>query len=624
MAGRRTAGFASQFSEPASSVPRRTAPPAIRSKSAGSAAPTLSKPRVASSARASKAKTAGLTKAPTGIAGFDEITAGGLPHGRTTLLVGGPGSGKTIFGVQSLVHGAVVCGEPGIFVAFEEAPSRILVNFDAFGWNLRGPDGPITFVDARPTSDLVQTGDFDLSGMLAIIEAICRKTGARRIVFDAIDILLALLPDHAARRREIYRLHDWLLEHGLTAMITAKALGDESSVFGQDAFGFMQFMVDCAVVLSHRVILGVSQRNLRVQKYRGSPFNEDEAPFVIGAAGFDVAIARTLGRVDADAPMERISSGVERLDTMLGGGYYRGASVLITGFRGTAKTTLSGTFAEAACIRGERTVFVSFDSDGTEVMRNLTSVGIHLRRFVKNGLLCMVSARTITGSAETLMVRIKAIVREHRARCLVIDPVSTLAKPGNELTAHGVAERLIDWTKAEGITMVCTSLLDEMATQANGGTPLQISTLADTWIHLNYLVQAGERNRGMSIVKSRGTAHSNQVRELILTDTGVTLADIYTAGGEVLMGTLRWEKESAETLANEVAEVAGELKRVSLEAEEAVLEVRAKSLQTELLAKKVEKTLLSRTSASREKSVARGRVRMGELRGADAEIAENK
>jgi circadian clock protein KaiC len=310
------------------------------------------------------------------------------------------------------------------------------------------------------------------------------------------------------------------------------------------------------------------------------------------------------------------------MDTMLGGGYYRGASVLITGFPGTAKTTLSGAFAEASCKRGDRTLFVSFDSDGTEVMRNLTSVGIHLDHHAKSGVLRMISARTITGSAETLLVRIKALAQEHGARCLIIDPVSTLSKSGNELTAHGVAERLMDWTKADGITLVCTSLLDEMSGDVDGGTPMQISTLADTWIHLNYLVQAGERNRGMSIIKSRGTAHSNQVRELVLSDDGVTLADIFTAGGEVLMGTMRWEKESAERLANEMAEVAGKLSLVRLDAEEAVLEVRAKSLQTELLAKQVEKTLLTRTRESREVELARGRSRMRELRQADVALPE--
>lgn len=567
----------------------------------------------------------GVVKASTGIAGFDEITGGGLPQGRTTLLVGGPGSGKTIFALQFLAHGARVHAEPGIFVAFEEAPDRIIGNFKGFGLDL-GALQPrsLFFLDAQVSPDLIQSGNFDLSGMLAALDAQAAAMGARRIVFDAIDILLALLPDPADKRREIYRLHRWLLERGMTGLITAKEGGGDSSSFTSKPFCFMQFMVDCSVVLNHRMILGVSQRNLRVQKYRGSGFDEDESPFVIGTGGFDVAVARKLGNVDASVTAERVTTGVERLDTMLGGGYHRGASVLITGFPGTAKTTLSGAFAQGACARGERTLFVSFDSDGTEVIRNLESVGMQLDKHVKNGLLRMVSARTITGSAETLLVRIKALAKEHGARCLVIDPVSTLSKSGNELTAHGVAERLIDWTKSDNITLVCTSLVNEMSGDIDGGTPLQISTLADTWIHLSYLVQAGERNRGMSIIKSRGTAHSNQVRELILSDEGVTLADIYTAGGEVLMGTMRWEKESAERVANEVAEVETKLNLVRLDAEEAVLEVRAKSLQTELLAKQVEKTLLTRARESREGELKRGRARMRELRGADALEADSR
>ena len=563
------------------------------------------------------------SRASTGITGFDEITRGGLPRGRTTLLVGGPGSGKTIFALQFLMNGAKNCKEPGIFVAFEETSQRIVANAAGFGWKLAElRPKKLFFVDAQPTSDLVQSGTFDLSGMLATLGAKADEIGARRIVFDALDMVLSLLPDAAARRHEIYRLHDWLLTNELTALITAKACADEASSVNQ--LGFLQFMVDCAVTLNHSVVQGVSQRNMRVLKYRGTSFDENESPFLIGETGMEVAVARTLGRSDAKPTNERVSSGVERLDTMLGGGYYRGASVLITGFPGTAKTTLSGAFAEAACRRGERTMFVSFDSDGSEVIRNLASVGIKLHRYVKSGLLRMFSARTITGSAETYLVRIKTLTEAHKARCLVIDPVSTLSKSGNELTAHSVAERLIDWSKANGTTLVCTSLLDEMSGQSEGGAPLQISTLADTWIHLNYLVQAGERNRGMSIIKSRGTAHSNQVRELILSNEGVTLADTYSAGGEVLMGTMRWEKESAERVANEVAEVAGQLKRVRLDAEEAVLEVRAKSAQTELVAKQVEKSLLSRTTKSREGELSRGRTRMGELRGADATLQGRK
>lgn len=562
-------------------------------------------------------------KAPTGILGFDEMTGGGLPSTRTTLVVGGPGSGKTIFAMQFLMHGATACDEPGIFVAFEESVDRVIANFEGFGWDFAPvqPHG-LFILDAQPEPGLIQSGGFDLAGLLAMLGAKANAMGARRIVFDALDILLMLLPDDAARRQEVYRLHQWLLKSGLTGVITAKdgGGGNEGGTTLDQPFGFMQFMVDCSVLLNHRVILGVSQRNLRVQKYRGSAFEENESPYVIGKRGLDVAVARRLGREDANVTSERVTSGVERLDTMLGGGFYRGSSVLITGVPGTAKTTMSGAFAEAACKRGERTLFVSFDSDASEIIRNLESVSIRLAPFVESGLLRIISARTITGSAETLLVRIKALAQDHQARCLVIDPVSTLARAGNELTAHGVAERLIDWTKSDGITLMCTSLLDEISPTATGGTPLMISTLADTWIHLNYLVQAGERNRGMSIVKSRGTAHSNQVRELILSDHGVTVADISTAGGEVLMGTLRWEKESAELVASELAEVAEQLNLVRLEAEEAVLEVRARSLQTELVAKQVEKKLLTRTKTSREGAKDRRRTRLRELRGADTDL----
>ena len=566
----------------------------------------------------------GPPKAPTGIAGFDDITGGGVPRSRTTLVVGGPGSGKTLFALEFLVHGAEG-NEPGIFVAFEETSKRIMANAASFGWKLAELQRKkLFFIDAQPMPGMVQAGDFDLGGMLAALDAKTKEMKARRIVFDAMDIVLALLPDAAAKRREVYRLHEWLLARQLTAIITAKAGGDEASSIEQRSFGFMQFMVDCAVILDHNVVLGVSQRNLRVQKYRGSSFDENESPFLIGASGVEVAAAPTMGRLHAKVSNERVSSGVKRLDTMLGGGYYRGASVLITGFPGTAKTTLSGAFAEAACKRGERTLFVSFDSDSNEVIRDLASVGIRLDRHVKAGRLRMASARTITGSAETYLVRIKTLTNEHKARCVVIDPVSTWSKSGSDSSAHSVAERLIDWSKANGVTLLCTSLLDEMSSQTEGGSSLQISTLADTWIHLNYLVQAGERNRGLAIIKSRGTAHSNQVRELILSDAGVTLTDTYAAGGEVLMGTLRWEKERAESVANEVTEVAGKLKRVRLDAEEAELEVRVKSLQVELEAKQVEKALLARTTESREGELSRGRTRMGELRGADAAIPGRK
>jgi circadian clock protein KaiC len=559
-------------------------------------------------------------KARTGIEGFDEITNGGLPRGRTTLLEGGPGSGKTIMGLQTLVNGARFDNESGIFVAFEESSKRIMANAEKFGWDLAElQKKKLFFLNAQPTPDLFQSGNFDLSGMLAALEAKAREIKAKRIVFDAIDVVLALLQDPVAERREVYRLHEWLLARGFTALITSKTHGYGDNEIYRPQLGFMQFMVDCSVTLNHEVVEGISQRNLRVLKYRGSAFSENESPFLIGSHGIEVAGSRELGqseKPELPAMTERISTGVQRLDVMLGGGYYRGAGVLITGFPGTAKSTLSGAFAEAACLRGERTLFISFDSDANEVVRNLASVHIRLERFVKKGLLRLVSARAITGSAEIHLMQIKNLAKEHGARCVVIDPVSALSKSGNEITASSVAERLLDWTKATGITLVCTSLLHEAGLQVEGSS-LQISTIADTWIHLNYLVHAGERNRGLSIIKSRGTAHSNQVRELVLSDTGVTLADAYTAGGEVLMGTLRWEKERDVLAARDKAQIAAKQKKATLETEEALLEVRLKAVQLELEEKRLEKQALNRTATDLTVQLASGRSHMGELRGVD-------
>ena len=558
-------------------------------------------------------------KALTGIDGFDEITNGGLPRGRTTLIEGGPGSGKTVMGLQCLVNGARNDGEPGIFVAFEESADRLVANAAKFGWDLVELQKEGLFIlDAQPTPDLFQSGTFDLGGMLAAVEAKARQIGARRIVFDALDVLLALLNDRLAERREVYRLHEWLLSRGFTAIITAKSGGADLMPPTQPQLSFLQFMVDCAVLLKHEVLDGVSERKLRVVKYRGSAFSENESPFLIASSGLEVAGSRSLAAPGAedDAPAERLSSGIVRLDAMLGGGYFRCGAILVTGFPGTAKSTLGGAFAEAACLRGERTLLISFDSDAHAVVRNLLSVNIQLARFVESGLLNLVTARAVSGSAEIHLMRVKRLAKAHQARCVIIDPVSALSRSGSENTAHNVAERLVDWAKAEGITLFCTSLLHSVG-DVEEHTPMVISTVVDTWIHLNYLVHAGERNRGLSIVKSRGTSHSNQVRELVLSDEGVTLADAFTAGGEVLMGTLRWEKERSVRVGREEAEVAKRLKQATIEAEEALLEVRLKAVQLDLAAKRAEKEVLTRLADDRTEDQARGRTHLDELRGVD-------
>jgi circadian clock protein KaiC len=566
--------------------------------------------------RNSPAPRPSIAKSATGIEGLDEILLGGLPTGRTTLLIGGPGSGKTVLALQTLVNGARHQGEPGIFVAFEENSRRIVANAATFGWNLPALERRrLFFLDAQPGPDVVSAGAFDLQGLLASLEAKVRQMGARRIVFDSVDLLLDLLDDPAAARREISRLHEWLLARGLTAILTAKAKEGGARV-DAGPYGFVHYMVDCALTLNHGIVAGVSQRSLRVLKFRGSAFSENESPMVIGEAGLEVAGARLL-RAVAEVGDGRISTGVARLDTMLAGGYHRGASVLVTGAPGTAKTTLAGAFAQAACDRGERVLFATYDSDPGEIVRNLASVGLRLARGLRAGLLAFHATRSTVSSAEVHLLRIKAAARAHRARCVIVDPLSALANDGNLGTAHSVVERLVDWAKAEGITLLCTSLLarDEPESEA---TPLQISTIADTWLHLSYVVHAGERNRALTIVKSRGTAHSNQVRELTLTDAGITLTDVYTAGGEVLMGALRWERERAEEAARR--KLAAEFRRKRLETRlaEAKLEGRARELRRQLELNRAELETLLEDEAARGLADARDRATLRKLRSADA------
>jgi circadian clock protein KaiC len=557
------------------------------------------------------------SKAMTGIVGLDEITGGGWPRESATLIEGGPGTGKTVLALQSLVNGARYFEEPGIFVACEENSKRVIANAAKFGWDLMALQRKkLFFLDAQPKADLIQSGTFDLLGMLAVLTAKAEEMKAKRIVFDAVDVLLNLLNDPQAERREAYRLHEWLQARRLAAIITCKRDAGEPI---QARFGFLQFMVDCAVLLKHDLVQGISQRSLRVLKYRGSSFDENESQFLIGRSGLEVADTWLVERALTPVSNKRVSSGVKRLDTVLGGGYYVSSTVLITGAPGSAKTTLCGAFAESACRRGDPTVFVSFDSDSSHMVRNLNSVGIGLDSHLRNGSLKVISVRSIGASAETHLMRIKSLAKAHGARCVVVDPVSALSKT---LGTHSVIERLLDWAKFEGITLLCTSLLDA-AGSVEAGAP-QISTLADTWIHLSYLVHAGERNRALSVIKSRGSAHSNQVRELVLSEKGVTLTDAYTAGGDVLMGTLRWEKERASKLAKTQKDAVMDQKRAELEAEEAELELRVRALRNEIDAKRsARNSIFTSTNAAREREMV-DRLQLRELRRADVPVSRNK
>lgn len=574
---------------------------------------TTSNVEAAESRRPASAGEAPIRKAPTGIQGFDEITGGGLPAGRTTLIIGGPGAGKTVFALQSLVTTAHQEREPGIFVAFEESSRQIIANAATFGWDLPALEQKrLFFLDARLSPATAQSGDFDVSGILAGLGAKAREMNARRIVFDGLDVLLTLLDDPTKERREVYRLQEWLSETGLTAVITAKAA--ESDRVSTDRYAFMQFMVDAVVHLHHRLIDRVSLRGLRVMKYRGSGFAEGEFPMIISRTGVQVA---TFGsaELDYDASTERVSSGVARLDTMLEGGYYRGSGVLISGAPGVAKTTLAGAFARAACERGERVLYVSFDESGNQIVRNLRSVGIDLAPHRAAGLLQVHSTRTETRSSEDHLVTLREIITEFQPLNLVVDPLSALGKTGGHVAAVHASLRLLDYARGRGITTVCTSLVaEEEMTEA---TTTQISTIADTWIHLAYLIHGGERNRTLTIVKSRGMKHSNQVRELLLSHDGVTLADVYTAGGTVLVGTARWEYEAEQRAleAGRRAELAR--RRKSAEQEQARIRAQITALEAELASHQVEIDGLSDEDATMLKRRRSDHAELLRLRHAD-------
>jgi len=552
-------------------------------------------------------------KLATGIQGFDELSHGGLILNRTSLLIGGPGSGKTIFALQTLVNAAQRRNEPGIFVAFEETTRQIIANATCFNWDLPSlAKKKIFFMEAQLSPEIVQSGEFDLSGMLAMLKAKKDEMGARWIVFDGVDVLLTLLHNPITEMREIYRIRDWLDENAMNAIITAKI---EDGVAGTINYGFMQFMMDCVIRLSRRLEHGVSLHRLQITKYRGSDFIAGEYPVSFGQAGMEVG-APEPAEIKHPASNERISAGFERLDTMLGGGLFRGSSTLITGVPGTSKTTLGGKFAEAACRRGERTLFVSFDEGSEPIMRNLASVGIQFKPHVKSGMLRMYSARTESIGAEDNFEKIKTLIREHRPSCLVIDPLSALAKAGGLPAARAVANRLIYMVKDEGITVLITAISDGDDPQSEA-TELQISTVADTWIHLSYIVRSGERNRALTIIKSRGTWHSNQVRELFLSETGPMLADVYTAGGEVLMGTMRWEKESEEKAKKQQRRADTDNKQRELQFVEADIRARIKALELDLQRQISELALYSRDDEALTLSSSEREEELRRMRSAD-------
>lgn len=537
----------------------------------------------------------GVTKVATGIAGFDQISRGGLPRGRLTAIIGAPGAGKTVFAVQTLANRLATLAEPCIFVTFEETAARIRSNVSSFDWVAGTQDeSRFVFVDARIPEDAIVAGAFDLEGLLAGLSALKDDIGARNIVFDGIDMLLGSLNEQRLERQELLRLDEWIRRSDLSAIVTVKTFS--ASDHDRIRSEFLQYMTDCLVILSETVTATGASRSIRVAKYRGAGFAPNPVPFVIGASGIDV-IGFKDERIAYPVFGDRVSSGVARLDALLNGGYLRGSSTLISGSPGTSKSSLGAGFVAAACARGERALLVSFDESVAQIVANMASIGLDLRQHVESGRLRIVSFLSGGRNPEEHFVAIRDLIATHRPACLMIDPISALPAADYPFSAV-VCEYLLDVAKAAGITVLCTSLLD----QAVGNTELsdsKISTIADTWLHVSYVARDGERNRALTIVKSRGTGHSNQVRELVLSAAGIDLVDVYVAEGEVLMGSARAQKEAEAERMRVMADVAADRRKLDVERELAEAQRRVTAAGQELSWKRREADLIERAERSR-------------------------
>jgi len=484
-----------------------------------------------------------LPKALTGINGLDEITGGGLPRGRPTLVSGGAGSGKTLFALEFLVRGATQHNEPGVFISFEESIPDLTKNAASLGFNLAQlvADKKL-FMDHVfiPRSEFAETGEYDLDGLFIRIADAVQQVGARRVVLDTVEALFADLPNPAILRSEIRRLFDWLKEKGLTTIITA----ERDTPDHLTRHGIEEFVSDCVIVLDHRMRDEISTRRLRVVKYRGSTHGTNEYPFLIDADGISVLPISSLG-LDHAALDERISSGIARLDGMLGGaGFFRGSSILLSGTPGTGKTSVVAHFVDATCRRGERCMFFAFEESPRQIVRNMRSIGIDLQPWVQKGLLQFHAARPTYGGIEEHLLVTHKLIASFQPSVVVVDPVTNLVMVSTQNEVRSMLTRLADFLKTSGITSMFTSL-----TAAGGpleASEVDVSCLMDTWVLLKSIEVGGERNRALYILKSRGMAHSNQIREFVLTNDGLRLLDVYLGAEGVLTGSARVSQEMRE------------------------------------------------------------------------------
>jgi circadian clock protein KaiC len=561
-----------------------------------------------------------LEKALTGIKGLDEITNGGLPKGRPTLVVGSAGSGKTLLAMEFLVHGSRDYNEPGVFMAFEETGEELTKNVKSLGFDLKKLTEEkkisVDYVYIE-RSEIEETGEYDLSGLFIRLGTAIDSIKAKRVVLDTIEVLFASLPNEAILRAELRRLFRWLKDKGVTAIITG-----ERGTATLTRHGLEEYVADCVIVLDHRVTEQLSTRRLRIVKYRGSSHGTNEYPFLIGDLGISVLPVTSLGLKHA-ASKDRIPTGIPRLDAMFAGkGYYRGSTVLLSGTAGTGKSSVAATFAKSACERKKRVLYFAFEESESQIVRNMESIGIDLQPFIDKGLLRFEASRPTVFGLETHLTTIHKAIDTFQPSVVILDPITNLITVGTEHEVKSVLTRLIDYLKTEHITALFTSL-------TRGGESLEqtevgISSLMDTWMVLRDLESSGERNRGLMILKSRGMAHSNQIREFLLTDHGIELQDVYLGSSGVLTGSARAAQEAKERMAE--AETKGELdrKRRELERKRLLAEAQMAAIRAAIDADEEEMKKIAQQEENRKKAQGEQREEIAHRRKANMEVSYDR
>jgi circadian clock protein KaiC len=518
-----------------------------------------------------------LAKCPTGIEGLDLITGGGLPRGRPTLVCGSAGCGKTLLGIEFLVRGATLYNEPGVLVSFEERAEDLASNVASLGFDLKKLQArkklAVDFVRVE-RSEVEETGEYDLEGLFIRLGYAIDSVRAKRVVLDTIESLFGGLANQGILRAELRRLFSWLKERSVTTVITGER--GEATLTRQ---GLEEYVSDCVILLDHRVIGQITTRRLRIVKYRGSSHGTNEYPFLIAEDGISLLPITALG-LDYKVSLQRVSSGIRGLDEMLGGkGVYRGSSVLLSGPAGTGKTSLAATFAAATCSRGERCLVFAFEESREQLLRDMRSIGLDLKPFVERGLLHFELARPTFFGLEMHLGRMHQRIDQVRPSAVVVDPITSLLAAGAAADVNPMLSRLIDFLKQRGITAFLTSLTHGGA--AAEATGLGISSIVDTWLLLRDIELSGERNRGMYVLKSRGMAHSNQIREFRFTNRGIELADAYLGPAGVLTGSARLAQEAKERLAEGTRRQEIERKQRAVARRGAVLEAQIAAMRAE-------------------------------------------